>query len=175
MLLTQCDENEEDVGMKLEMRQCFETSETYCETKVLGICVVRQKDHCCYSSMLARIVMEQAAPMLGKDMSSCAGLTPEELSNLDFNQLDLSEWTATMLENDMVPENSEEALTGAGRTDNKFGRDTASERNKERAQGMSDVNENAKDAILDNPLDCSVSPRPPVCEFGFDPLGNGGG
>jgi len=175
MLLTQCDENEEDVGLKLEMRQCFETSDKYCVSEVLGICVVRQKDHCCYSSMLARIIMEQAAPMLGKDMSQCEGLTPEELGNLDFDQIDLSEWTSTMIEQDMVPGNNEESLTGSGRMDNAPSRDTATERTQERLDGASDINSEATESIKSNPLDCSVYPRPPVCSFGIDPTDNGGG
>jgi hypothetical protein len=174
MLLTQCDENEEDVGMKLEMRQCFQTSDKYCVSEVLGVCLVKQKDHCCYSSMLARIIMEQAAPMLDKDMSQCGGLTPDELSNLDFDQIDLSEWTSTMIEQGMVPESNEESLTASGRMDNAFSRDTATQRNLERTEGMSDLNKEATEKIKSNPLDCSVHPRPPVCEFSIDPTSNGG-
>lgn len=175
MLLTACDENEQDVGMKLEMRQCFEISEKYCVSEFLKVCFVRQKDHCCYSSMLARIIMEQAAPLLGKDMSQCEGLTPEELGNLDFDQIDLSEWTSTMIEQDMVPDNNEDSLTASGRMDNGFARDSATERNTERTEGMEDVNEEATESIKNNPLDCSQYPRPPVCEYGFDPTDDGGG
>jgi len=94
---------------------------------------------------------------------------------LDFDQIDLSEWTSTMIEQDMVPGNNEESLTASGRMDNGFSRDTASERNTERADGMSGINEEATEEIKNNPLDCSIYPRPPVCEFSIDPTEDGGG
>lgn len=59
--------------------------------------------------------------------------------------------------------------------DNGFARDTATERNSERAEGMEGVNEEATESIKNNPLDCSQYPRPPVCEYGFDPTSNEGG
>lgn len=164
-LLTACDENEQDVGLKLQMRQCFEVGDDYCETSVLGVCMVKRQNHCCYGSMLSRIVMEQAAPMLGKDMSQCAGLTMEELKLLDFSQIDLSEWTATLLENDLMPKNSEEALTGSGRQDNKGARQTVTERTLLRTEGIAESLDARTEALKSPNLDCSQTPRPPVCQF----------
>lgn len=68
-----------------------------------------------------------------------------------------------MIEQDMVPGNNEDSLTASGRMDNAFARETATERNSERAEGMEGVNEEATEEIKNNPLDCSQYPRPPVC------------
>lgn len=174
-MIAACDENEQDVGLKIEMRQCFMIRDKYCHKSApWGGCLIRRRDHCCYSSMLSRIIMEQAAPMLNKDMTQCDGLTPDELSQLDFSQIDLSEWIATLYEADMVPDGSEEELTGEGRMTNSFSRDTASERTQDRTENV-DENIDAFRNILKQPnIDCSVHPRPPSCEFGFNPEDDGG-
>src|SRR5690606_36110635 len=66
-LLTMCDDNEMDMGVKIGQRQCFSVGDDYCSAKVLGICYQKRQDYCCYDSILARIIMEQAGPLLGKD------------------------------------------------------------------------------------------------------------
>ncbi len=74
----------------------------------------------------------------------------------------------------MVPGNNEESLTASGRMDNAFSRDTATNRNSERVEGMSDVNKEGTEAIKNKPLNCSVYSRPALCDFGIDPTDNGG-
>lgn len=115
-LLTACDDNEMDMGTKLGQRQCVKFGDSYCSQEVLGVCYQKRQDHCCYSSILARIIMEQAHPLLSKPFDqSCEGLTHEELSSLDFSQIDLSEWQALLLESGEIPtETDEQSLTGGG-------------------------------------------------------------
>lgn len=98
----------------------------------------------------------------------------DEIGRLDFSQIDLSEWVATLYEADMIPEASEEGLTGSGRTDNKYSRQTASERTKERTKDIDKNIEATKDHLKKPNIDCSIYPRPPVCEYGFSPEDNGG-
>jgi len=98
-------------------------------------------------------------------MSQCSGLTQQKLQNLDFSQIDLSEWTATLIENDMLPENSEEGLTASGRQDNSESRHTATDRTQEQADGISDMVDDRTEALENPNLDCSTSPRPPVCDY----------
>lgn len=202
-LLTMCDENESDMGIKLAQRQCFRQGESYCHKKILGVCVQKRQDHCCYNSILARIVMEQAGPLLGKDMSSCEGLTQEELARLDFDRIDLSEWVGLMIESGEIKSKSNESiLTGGGelvdgrceefevedpvtgivtteercfkkleggRLVNSYGRQTVSERTSDRMDGASTYTENMRQGArnMANGIDCSASPRPEVCNFGF--------
>ena len=205
-LLTACDEAEMDMGTKLGQRQCVKFGEKYCSLDVAGVCMQKRQDHCCYSSILARIIMEQAHPMLGKTFDeNCEGLTQEELGGIDFSQIDLSEWQNLLIESGEVPtETSEQSLTGGGemvdkhceqtetydpvtdtmiveedcygtleggRMINAEERQTVSERTLERTQTINGAGKAAEDSAIDkiNALDCSELPRPPLCEFGFDP------
>jgi hypothetical protein len=210
-LLTMCDDNEMDMGVKLAQRLCFSVGNSYCSKDFLGLCYQKRQNHCCYNSILARIIMEQAGPLIGKDMFSCAGLTQQEFSLLDFNQIDLSEWVGLLIESgEMKTEADEQSLTGGGElvetdcetweeTDpdtgevvlqercfsrmeggrilNAENRQTVSERTLQRTDGASSWSQNARDAARDaaNNLDCSVTPRPPVCDFNIDPKDTDGG
>jgi hypothetical protein len=115
-LLTACDDSEIDMGTKLGQRQCVKFGESYCSKEVAGLCYQKRKDHCCYSSILSRIIMEQALPQLNKPFDkNCEGLTQEELGSLDFSQIDLSEWQTLLIESGEVPtETNEQSLTGGG-------------------------------------------------------------
>jgi hypothetical protein len=200
-----CDENEMDMGVKLAQRLCFSVGNSYCSKDVLGLCYQKRQDHCCYNSILARIIMEQAGPLIGKDMSNCAGLTQQEFGLLDFDQIDLTEWIGLMIDSgEMKTEADEQILTGGGelvetecetweevdpntgeiviekrcfsrmeggRIINAENRQVVSERTLQRTEGASSWSQNARDAARDaaNNLDCSVIPRPPVCDFNIDP------
>jgi conjugal transfer mating pair stabilization protein TraN len=210
-LLTMCDENESDMGIKLGQRQCFKVDGDYCSSKLLGICYQKRQDYCCYNSILARIVMEQAGPLLGKDLTTCEGLSQAELSTLDFNRIDLSEWVGLMIDSGSIKDEAgEQNLTGAGqlvgsrcetfevedpdtgvitveercfkeleggRELNTYGRQNVSDRTSERMDGSLEYSEDIRGSArgVANNLDCSASPRPPVCDFGFDIRNNGGG
>jgi len=119
-LLTMCDENESDMGVKLAQRQCFKVGDTYCSKDVLGLCYQKRQDHCCYSSILARIIMDQAYDQLNIDPLSaspiqCRGLTQYEFAQLDFDQIDLSEWVGLLVESgEIKSEANEQILTGGG-------------------------------------------------------------
>lgn len=117
--------------------------------------------------------MEQAHVLLNKDMTQCSGLSHEELSTLDFNQIDLSEWIGVMIESNLIPDSSEEALSGSGRYENTDLRENPTERTLERTSNAAQGAKKIKKQI-NEPLDCSQYPRPPVCDFGFN-LGNNGG
>lgn len=181
-LLTACHEFEGDMGIKLETRQCIPIAEPYCHDEFLGTCLVRRRDYCCYGSILARIIMEQASPLVGHDLTqfsdevvdeselrACPGLTPEQLANLDFTKINLDEWTDIMLQSGIISENNtEESLTGSGRMINSDIRVTTTERTKERVgnSGLSDHAINAKKKIKKENIDCSIVPRPSVCYLG---------
>lgn len=174
-LLTACEEEEMDMGTKLAQRVCFKRGDKYCNKDFLGVCYQRRQDYCCYNSILARVVMEQATPLLNKDVSQCQGLTQSELSNLDWNRINLDEWVALLIDSGEIPSTtSEQLLTGGGRIENSHARETASVRNKKRMEGAAKFSEDLKNKTLKglNTLDCSVYPRPPICEFGVDVRGN---
>ncbi|WP_265095322.1 conjugal transfer protein TraN, partial [Vibrio cholerae] len=64
-MLTACTSEEEDMGVQLLGKKCFKTHHEDCD-KVFGVCTNRAKDfHCCYESVISRIIMEQAIVQLG--------------------------------------------------------------------------------------------------------------
>ncbi|QIR16326.1 conjugal transfer protein TraN [Shewanella aestuarii] len=179
-LLTQCDEEEQDMGVKIAQKQCFKVGKSYCAEDILGICYLKRQDWCCYSSMLARIIGDQGSKQLGKDMNSCPGFTIDEFSRVDFDRLDLSEWLATMYEADIISTTGYdiERLTGTGRT---MGNNTcdsgdadceemtrinAEDRAVDMFSGdMSDTANQLKDNFDPEQIDCSIYPRPLICEM----------
>lgn len=181
-LLTQCDSNEQDMGVRIAERQCFKVDGAYCAKKVLGVCVIRRQNWCCYSSILARIIAKQGSEQLGKDMSQCEGFTVSEFAQIDFDKLDLSEWLATMYDSNLLPTAgyNSELLTGTGRmigntgscqvgdsTCQEMTRKTAEKRAEEEFS-TDDISTNAninKETLDPNDVDCSVYPRPLICEL----------
>lgn len=179
-LLTQCDKNEQDMGVKLAQKQCFAVGGKYCAEKVLGVCYLRRQDWCCYSSMLSRIIADQGSKQLGKDMASCPGFTIEEFGRIDFDRLDLSEWLSTMYQADILSTSGYdiERLTGDGRMYGnlscddgdpnciEMNRKNADERALEQFGGDADGAANQlRDTFDPSQIDCSVYPRPMICEL----------
>lgn len=125
--------------------------------------------------------MEQASPMLGHDLGahsgefidgsdirSCPGLTPDQLSHLDWNQIDLSEWISIMLESGIASYDQDvDNLTGSGRNLNNEGQEDAISRTKEKANetNLADRARESKRLLKDDKVDCSYNPRPFSCYF----------
>ncbi|WP_028114987.1 conjugal transfer protein TraN [Ferrimonas kyonanensis] len=187
-LYSQCHEYEMDMGIKIAQKQCVKVGGSY-KKDSLGL--IKRQDYCCYSSILSRIINEAAVDQLGVNMAtysstsidgstlrSCEGLTADQLAQLDFDQIDFSEWLGLLMESEVIPpELSEEALTRDGRTMNAENRQTTKERTAERIgddHSLADrAIEHRETMSIDN-VDCSYLPRPPVCEFGIV-IGEGGG
>ena len=69
----------------------------YCARRILGICIRRERAWCVFGSKLGRIFQQQGRAQLGIGWGNCRGLTVAELEGVDFNALDLSEFTADLL------------------------------------------------------------------------------
>jgi conjugal transfer mating pair stabilization protein TraN len=64
--------------------------------KILGVVVAKENVFCCYPSKLGLALQRGCRAQLGKDFGSaeeprCEGLTPDEVSRVDFSQIDLSD------------------------------------------------------------------------------------
>lgn len=70
----------------------------YCSKKtLLGVCRKRKQTYCCFGSKLSRILAEQGHLQLARGWGhpkrpDCSGFTLEEVSRLDFEAMDLSEF-----------------------------------------------------------------------------------
>ena len=71
---------------------------SYCSNKtLLGVCLVRSQTYCCFGSKLSRIIAEQGRTQIGRgwgtaESPDCGGFTLDEVKNLDFSAMDLSEF-----------------------------------------------------------------------------------
>ena len=86
----------------------------YCSRRtLLGICIRHSRAWCVFGSKLGRILQQQGRRQLGIGWSTCRGFTVAEIEGLDFARLDLSEFTADLLDGSKEPSVS---LPGAGAT-----------------------------------------------------------
>lgn len=171
-LMFQCDAEESEAAGSIAQLQCVYLGEGSCKLNMLVGCARREYEYCCFNSLLARIVMEQAVEQLDRpltqgDQGSCRGLTLDELAQLDWDLIDLeSEWLPLMYESGLIFENTtEDMLTGDGRMINQGAREVVSERTKNRFRDITDQDRRDLDTELRTTLDCSQYPRPPVCNY----------
>ena len=76
----------------------------YCSKKIIfGICVRRSRAWCVFGSKLGRILQQQGRKQLGIGWSSCRGFTVAEIEGIDFERLDLSEFTENLMDGSMEP------------------------------------------------------------------------
>jgi hypothetical protein len=93
--LSNCSGEEKELAQWREKKRCTLIG-TYCAEKHLGICTRKKTSFCCFGTKLARLINTQGRQQLGIGWGElknpdCRGLTPEELSRLDFSKMDLRE------------------------------------------------------------------------------------
>ena len=76
---------------------------TRCAKRVFGVCIRRERVWCVFGSKLGRILHQQARPRLGIGWGSCRGFTVAEIERIDFDRLDLTEFTENLLDGSMEP------------------------------------------------------------------------
>ena len=75
----------------------------YCAKRILGICRRRDRAWCVFTSELGRILHEQARPQLGRNWEDCDGFTVADMQRIDFDRVNLSEFTETLLDTSEAP------------------------------------------------------------------------
>lgn len=75
----------------------------YCAKRILGICIHRERRWCVFGSKLGRILQEQGRAQLGIGWGSCRGFTVAEIEEIDFDALNLDEFTADLLDGGTEP------------------------------------------------------------------------
>ena len=96
--LAQCSADERILGQAREAGECHYVG-TYCSSSSIFGCLAQSSGYCCFNSKLGRIIQEQGRAQLGIGWGSasspdCRGLTPTELSEIDFSRIDFSEFYA---------------------------------------------------------------------------------
>jgi conjugal transfer mating pair stabilization protein TraN len=70
--------------------------DTTCAKSVLGSCVQYVEEYCSFNSLLAEIINIQGKTQLGLPLAGCGGLTPAQISAIDFTKIDFSAFTSQM-------------------------------------------------------------------------------
>jgi conjugal transfer mating pair stabilization protein TraN len=94
--LVNCEENEKGLAKLRSKNKCHYIGD-YCASKFLGVCTKSKETHCCFNSILARIIHEQGRPQIDKGWGNpkkpnCSGFTPSNFQKLDFSKIDFSEF-----------------------------------------------------------------------------------
>ena len=76
---------------------------TRCAKRVFGVCIRRKREWCVFGSKLGRILHSQARPQLGVGWGSCRGFTVAEVERIDFDRLDLTEFTQDLVDGSREP------------------------------------------------------------------------
>ncbi|MFA0393501.1 conjugal transfer protein TraN [Vibrio sp. 10N.222.54.A1] len=156
-MIYECEEEELDLAMKVELLSTHYLG-SYCKDKVLGACIEKRKVYCTFDSPLSRIVMEEIykQPQMGLSWGTtknpnCQGLALEDIDKVDWDLVNLDEWTAILLETGNMPTQGDiniEALTGLGsplNTSETSPRQNTLEETKERFENI-DVDEAKREA-----------------------------
>ena len=88
-----CPQNEQILGIKRGENLCVHVG-TRCsrKLKIIGTCLEKKEAHCCFNSLLGKLINRQGRAQLGMSMSECGGFNEHQLQALDFAAMDLSEF-----------------------------------------------------------------------------------
>ncbi|MCL1961825.1 MAG: conjugal transfer protein TraN [Desulfovibrionaceae bacterium] len=106
MSMMSCNEEEGRLALQEGAKLCH-TIGKYCSSciRVLGkcvACITYTTTKCCFNSVLARLINEQGRAQVSKEWGTarapdCSGFTIAQLQSLDFAQMDLTEFYASIV------------------------------------------------------------------------------
>jgi conjugal transfer mating pair stabilization protein TraN len=93
--LTSCRADEKALSEKRKKGLCHFVG-TYCAKKVLGKCIKKISNFCCFTNKLLKVFHEQGRPQIGLGWGEpkepqCRGFSIDEIQRIDFSKLDLKE------------------------------------------------------------------------------------
>ena len=93
----QCSQQEQLLAMHQGANLSVYTGE-YCSNQIpiIGTCIEYTDTYCSFNSLLAKLVNQQGKAQLGLPFNDCSGLTLNQISQIDFSKMDLSQFTAQM-------------------------------------------------------------------------------
>lgn len=106
--LAKCSEEEKALGKAKEDKLTIYLG-TYCSKKVLGKCLRKKQSYCVFDSLLARIIQQQGVQgQLGLSLGTpkvptCGAITPEQMQQINFKDIDFSDFFGEMNSNTDLP------------------------------------------------------------------------
>ena len=101
--LAECNENERLLAEQHKAGTTRYLGEYCAKRTFFGFCVRRARAWCVFGSKLGRILHGQGRSQLGIGWGSCRGFTVAEIERIDFDRLDLSEFTENLTDGSMEP------------------------------------------------------------------------
>ncbi len=102
---------DEQTLMQMQSKKLCHYVGSYCSQKIplLGKCLKTRKTYCCFNSKISRVITEQGRAQLGKGWGSaespdCGGFTPDELSHMKFDKMDLGEISSDIAGSVVIPD-----------------------------------------------------------------------
>jgi hypothetical protein len=113
--LSNCDKQELELRTLRDKNRCVMVG-TYCaeEEPIFKTCLRKKTTFCCFGTKLARLIQQSGRGQIGRSWGSpenpdCNGLSPEELSRMDFSTIDFTELLEDIKSN-MIPKNQGQSL-----------------------------------------------------------------
>lgn len=109
--LAHCSQSEKELGDHKDKGLTIYVGR-YCSHKTLGVCTAHKKSYCTFQSKLAKIIEQQGRQgqlgigFGGASDPNCQGLTPDQLSHVDFDKIDFSEYYADLYAKENVTDPS---------------------------------------------------------------------
>ena len=107
--LTNCSSEEKILAQLRDEKKCVQVG-TYCVEKepITKTCIRKKTVFCCFGSKFAKLLQEQGKQQLGQNFGTpespnCRGFTADELGQIDFSILDLSEIVDDVVDNFRTP------------------------------------------------------------------------
>ena len=90
-----CDNDEFELAVGKQTGTCTHLG-SFCQTKILGKCIIKKDRYCCFNSPITRIIRENLDQSGVADLGSakhpaCQGLTIEQVMKMDMNYVDTNE------------------------------------------------------------------------------------
>lgn len=182
-MLNGCDDEEQDMPQVLKEKKCFYSYTRDCDKK-FGICQRKyQKKHCCFSSVMSRIIMEQAIDQPqafgGRTFTnndwyrtqSCRGLKLSEIPLVDFDKINLDEWYSLMVQSGSLPDGQDtlEEWTKDNSFANPYGREDSLQ--VQYSRSLDSANEDFREVMDKQDVlgdwDCSQASNTQGCKTGI--------
>lgn len=125
--IAHCNSEEKELGVAKEKKLAIYVG-TFCDKKVLGVCIRKKSSYCAFDNKLARIIQLQGRSgqlhigFGSAESPDCRGLSVEELQSIKFDNINYSDFFDELDNNKRIPDNNVILDYMKGSIKDKFGK-----------------------------------------------------